>query len=80
MTSEGYWLQEQWSPLSQSARKWEEAANGSTQLPFGEAEAGVHGDRLPWAAVVDKQLQAHTNVRPDAPHVRETHFWGMRND
>ncbi|KAH8108023.1 AFG1-like ATPase-domain-containing protein [Cristinia sonorae] len=73
MTSEVYWREEQWSPLPLSSRKWESLSGNDTLLSIqGD------GESLPSVAVVANEPSAA--LRPEAPRVRDSHFWGMRND
>ncbi|TCD68056.1 hypothetical protein EIP91_011601 [Steccherinum ochraceum] len=81
MTSEAYWLEEEWSPLPSSSRKWEEFANAAAAPPsYGELANEASGQHSPARAVARTQTRPNIHVRTVAPHIRETYFWRMKDE
>ncbi|THH26758.1 hypothetical protein EUX98_g7430 [Antrodiella citrinella] len=74
MTSEAYWREEEWSPLPSSERQWERLS----VLPLPDSDALSRGELCPPAPVAFDS-DDHAHVRPEAPRVRDTHFWGMQD-
>ena len=79
MTSGSYWEEVRWSPLPLSVRKWEGYSKTPAALLGGSSEI-VDGEPSPPVTTMYGADDALSHVRPEAPHVRENHIWGMRRD
>ena len=85
MTSARYAAEEQWTPLTADARKWERGS----ELPSRRVaqtrrhdKAGENGcdDYADEAAYEQARPGGDVKVRPEAPRIRPRHVWGVGQD
>lgn len=86
MTSESYRREERWTPLPDTARKWERSSavdaltTSANAVPRNETTFGGISSDFAEEAAYENRGSVYVSQRPEAPRLREEHIWGVRED
>lgn len=82
MTSADYHLNEQWTPLPISSRRWEGEHNSlptsqRATSPYSQPSSADFADE---ASYNGSHIRSPEQARPEPPRLNNEHIWGVRED